>query len=822
MDITKDLDSDNVSPAPACICQPLHRNCNPSTCRRAPNVDTARNKDDLGKLTESPSSKKSFIQVTCNRGDLRHAALRGCTTCAILYGGAGPKDAPVVGNNPWPSVMEDENVMVQIRVVGGLVRCKLWPACQTTRGYKLPINLAFYAPDRSYYRSSCQVFSPLSSLSDSTNSSTSFEQVATWLDECRSHSNCGVPSQTVLPTRVIDVGHLNDPQPFLFESGDLVAPYIALSHCWGKTPIVRTTKAALARRKQGIDISLLPPAFQDAIVITRRLDVRYLWIDSLCIIQDDPLDWQTESARMSTIYQQALLTISAGHRKSVEITPTWISESEEGKLLGSTESQNTISEHTSSTDESATTVHADSLEPFFAEDNTEESGHMKSCFVVRLPNHIGFCTMSTKRFRQLWAVGGGSAPFPLPRTTSGIFVRNHGALMHEEFASDFLLPLPPNHISSRAWVFQERLLSTRVVNYTSEEIVWECKTAVDCQCKRVKIYDKKPSWGPHTYSTSDSKSDSNPENAPGLPEKFAASSQTLKIFFENQILDKNMSSEGLVLVWTNVVFHYSSLHLSNPNDRLPALSGLARVFRFKELLGEYVAGLWTEHLDRMLCWSYPSHCVPGNRPAGYIAPTWSWASIQGGVYFSNLWDDKAGILGAYSTIVGSVQDVGVVRAGQTQPELCLMAISPCQVSWPPRTPREKPSELDLDSKSESSDSDSDSDASTNYYRESEHPYGYRIVREGIDLRQPFVPDSISELDVLMKEHTVTLLLWAVRDGPWTKADTRAFSCFVLLPHQDGRYTRLGFLQYHEINQEDQEPTKTWFGDTPTRSVLANR
>jgi hypothetical protein len=119
-------------------------------------------------------------------------------------------------------------------------------------------------------------------------------------------------------------------------------------------------------------MSLLPPAFRDAIDISRRLDVRYLWIDSLCIIQDDQLDWQTESARMSTIYQQALLTIFAGlsghgggcfaktpwlgHRKSVEITPTWIYGSVEGKLLDSTESQNTISEHTSSMDESATTV----------------------------------------------------------------------------------------------------------------------------------------------------------------------------------------------------------------------------------------------------------------------------------------------------------------------------------------------------------------------------------------------------------------------------------------------------------------------------------
>jgi hypothetical protein len=137
-----------------------------------------------------------------------------------------------------------------------------------------------------------------------------------------------------------------------------------------------------------------------------------------------------------------------------------------------------------------------------------------------------------------------------------------------------------------------------------------------------------------------------------------------------------------------------------------------------------------------------------------------------------LWDDKAGILGAYSTIVGSVQDLAVVRAGADptgavsdgyltmsgQMVEAKLLILPYDHNRrrSQRPPREMPSHLDLESQSESSDSDSD--ASTNYYRESEHPYEYRIIREGIDLRQPFVPHSISELDVLIKEHTVTLLL----------------------------------------------------------------
>jgi hypothetical protein len=475
------------------------------------------------------------------------------------------------------------------------------------------------------------------------------------------------------------------------------------------------------------------------------------------------------------------------------------------------------------------------LERFFAEDNTEDSGNMKRCFVLCYPstNQIGFRTMKTKDFRQLWTVGGQfKFHFPLPRTTSGIFIRNCRALTHGEFASDLVVPLPPNHISSRAWVFQERLLSTRVVNYTSAEIVLECITAVDCQCNLVKIYYKELPRDDFVFdSNSELNFDLNPEDAPGFSAKSEGSTQTLKLFFESQILDETMSSEGLLLVWSNVVFHYSALQLSNPNDRLPALSGLAKRFRVKELLGQYVAGLWTEHLDRMLCWSTPANLAPGTRPAGYIAPTWSWASIRDGVYFSNLWEEKAGILSAYSTIVGSVKDVAVVRAGADptgavsdgyltlsgqliEAKLLVLPYDPNRRS----TQRGLPSELDLDSESESSGSDSD--ASTNYYRESRHPYEYRIIREGIDLRQPFVPDSISELDILTKEHTVTLLLWTLRDCPWTTTNKTAFSCFVLLPHpyQDERYTRLGLLQYYELNREEHTPAKKWFGDAPTRSV----
>ena len=140
------------------------------------------------------------------------------------------------------------------------------------------------------------------------------DRVTLWVEACDAHENCAGHHDTPLPTRLIDIG---DPDSDL--TIRLVEPeagtrgrYTALSYCWGAAvnPYV-TSRSALASRKLGIDIAHLPRTFQDAIAMTRRLRVRYIWIDSLCICQDDMHDWERESARMAAVYSNAYLTIAA-------------------------------------------------------------------------------------------------------------------------------------------------------------------------------------------------------------------------------------------------------------------------------------------------------------------------------------------------------------------------------------------------------------------------------------------------------------------------------------------------------------------------------
>jgi hypothetical protein len=87
--------------------------------------------------------------------------------------------------------------------------------------------------------------------------------------------------------------------------------YCTLSHRWGQQNFVKLTSNNLAQFQQAIDICTLPRTFQDAINSTHALGFHYLWIDSLCIIQDSQDDWRDESYRMGDIYSNSSLNLAA-------------------------------------------------------------------------------------------------------------------------------------------------------------------------------------------------------------------------------------------------------------------------------------------------------------------------------------------------------------------------------------------------------------------------------------------------------------------------------------------------------------------------------
>jgi hypothetical protein len=154
------------------------------------------------------------------------------------------------------------------------------------------------------------------SISGYTGSHDSFGTVSKWFETCIKEHKTLCPrvvtleGKSLLPCRVIDVEACATQDVRLFETEGGRGHYACLSHCWGGEQPLKTTLKTLAEHREEIKWEFLPTTFQDAITVTRNLGLQYLWIDSLCIIQDSTEDWQIQSALMADIYQNAAITIA--------------------------------------------------------------------------------------------------------------------------------------------------------------------------------------------------------------------------------------------------------------------------------------------------------------------------------------------------------------------------------------------------------------------------------------------------------------------------------------------------------------------------------
>lgn len=147
-----------------------------------------------------------------------------------------------------------------------------------------------------------------------TSSEAAFYRVLSWVNDClTNHDECRLPDGDFVPRRLVRVGPWNgDTEPFLFEPKE-PCNYVALSYCWGVdvSEVLATTTARLETYTSGIQLSSLPKTIQDAIVFCRGIRVEYLWVDMLCIVQDDPEDWIREASQMHLVYSNSHLTVAA-------------------------------------------------------------------------------------------------------------------------------------------------------------------------------------------------------------------------------------------------------------------------------------------------------------------------------------------------------------------------------------------------------------------------------------------------------------------------------------------------------------------------------
>ncbi|KAL2759324.1 hypothetical protein ACRALDRAFT_1028170 [Sodiomyces alcalophilus JCM 7366] len=366
-----------------------------------------------------------------------------------------------------------------------------------------------------------------------------------WLDICvhakGKHNNCtkvGVPE---LPTRAVFVGdHQTTPRLVVSEKGQR-AQYAALSHCWGgSTPTMTTTD-----NFHQYTVSLpakLPQTFLDALQVARALHLQYIWIDSLCIIQDWPEDWHREASRMAQVYTNAHVTISADA----------------------------------------------------ASDST-----------------TGFLDVPARE---------APPKFTLPyqhKETSGTFGASSSGVIHLR-QRGFLAEELPFHswatrddsgrsrLSTRGWVFQERLLSPRTLHFSKNEMAWECRSVCECECSATSL---------RTLRTR----------------------SVIKHFLHPPPDDAEVNVSSVENSWrVDVVPAYTQLDLTVETDRLAAIEGLARAAERLRCGDRYVAGLWRNSLEVDLLWAVSPMGKRSHLIVGGGAPTWSWASVTGSItYLAN-------------------------------------------------------------------------------------------------------------------------------------------------------------------------------------------
>jgi hypothetical protein len=245
-----------------------------------------------------------------------------------------------------------------------------------------------------------------------------------WLETCdQAHPHCRL-RDTRLPNRILDLSR--EPIRLVQNDGTMHGTYMTLSHCWGQDesiPPATTTFRNIRQRQNGISTIELGTLFNDFVSLAQGLGASFVWIDSLCIVQDDPEDWAREALQMARVYSNSALNIAA--------------TSAANSTYGLFERRYSPAQYVNMA--ARQTFPAIPLRTY----ELESRG--------RWP-------------RKVWASFSHDI--------------THGRLW-ENFVNGQERDEP---LLDRAWVLQERLLSPRTIHFCASEMAWECRKSCMCEC----------------------------------------------------------------------------------------------------------------------------------------------------------------------------------------------------------------------------------------------------------------------------------------------------------------------------------------------------
>ncbi|OCK76079.1 HET-domain-containing protein, partial [Lepidopterella palustris CBS 459.81] len=324
--------------------------------------------------------------------------------------------------------------------------------------------------------------------------------------------------------------------------------WVALSYCWGGEPSLKLTKLTIRTLTQGIPLDRFEATIRDAILVTRGLGITYLWVDALCIFQDeDSSDWNEQSSKMSEIYGGSTVTIVAADSSSV----------------------------------------------------TE-----------------GFLQQ-----RELQYIAMDWLPSTMFSDKSQLNTDTRHVYLSPSWNPDKDKMVGP--WSKRGWTMQEGLLPNRLLFYTSYQMAWKCRTVIKY-------------------------------------ERGAACEPSAEVIRGESISERYR-------LWYELVEDYTPRHFKYIQDRLIAISGLAKIFG--DLISDqYFAGLWKRDMVRGLVWhASGAKLIPNNstdNPSFHVntAPSWSWASVGSNVAVVNDHADQDGF-----RALAKIEDVEVELVNPSNP-----------------------------------------------------------------------------------------------------------------------------------------------------------
>ncbi|KAK3357798.1 heterokaryon incompatibility protein-domain-containing protein [Lasiosphaeria hispida] len=244
------------------------------------------------------------------------ASSKNCLLCHTILYGSNPK---LVEDLQREERQTDCEVSANISLEGeiAIVDFEGWP--DTWRTHNAGSSIVVCIPTSGRYRSRTAARAIWTSKKLDLDSRVNTPKE--WLGEClSSHSKCKAQTMAIeYPTRLLDLGPsgaINDPIKLVHKKTlvDNQQQYATLSHCWGPSEQTRpwkTTRANQILHEDGISTQSLPKTFRDAMKFAKAMSVRYLWVDALCIIQDDKEDWEREASQMASYYNNGIFTIAA-------------------------------------------------------------------------------------------------------------------------------------------------------------------------------------------------------------------------------------------------------------------------------------------------------------------------------------------------------------------------------------------------------------------------------------------------------------------------------------------------------------------------------